>query len=129
LVSLVFVLSFAGLAQARNAEIESVIGAQIEAFKADDFEQAFTYASPSIRGIFGTSDRFETMVRNGYPMVWRPAELRFLDLRDVAGHLWQRVMITDADGRLHFLDYQMIQFENEWKINAVQIVQPPDPSA
>ena len=127
--SLVFALSFAGLAQAQNAEIEGVIGAQIEAFKADDFEQAFTYASPTIRGIFGTSDRFGTMVRNGYPMVWRPAELRFLELREVAGNLWQRVMITDSAGRLHFLDYQMVQFENNWKINAVQVVQPPDPSA
>ena len=129
LFSLVFALSFAGLAQAQNAEIEGVIGAQIEAFKADDFEQAFTYASPTIRGIFGTSDRFGTMVRNGYPMVWRPAELRFLELREVAGNLWQRVMITDSAGRLHFLDYQMVQFENNWKINAVQVVQPPDPSA
>jgi hypothetical protein len=127
--SLVFALSFAGLAQAQNAEIEGVIGAQIEAFKADDFEQAFTYASPTIRGIFGTSDRFGSMVRNGYPMVWRPEELRFLELREIAGNLWQRVMITDAAGRLHFLDYQMIQFENNWKINAVQVVQPPDPSA
>ena len=69
------------------------------------------------------------MVRNGYPMVWRPAELRFLELREVAGNLWQRVMITDSAGRLHFLDYQMVQFENNWKINAVQVVQPPDPSA
>ena len=129
LFSLVFALSFAGLAQAQNAEIEGVIGAQIDAFKADDFEQAFTYASPTIRGIFGTSDRFGTMVRNGYPMVWRPAELRFLELREVAGNLWQRVMITDSAGRLHFLDYQMVQFENNWKINAVQVVQPPDPSA
>lgn len=129
LLSLVFALSFVGLAQAQNAEIEGVIGAQIEAFQADDFEQAFTYASPTIRGIFGTSDRFGAMVRNGYPMVWRPEELRFLELREVAGNLWQRVMITDGAGRTHLLDYQMIQHESLWKINAVQVLKAPELNA
>jgi len=129
LLSIIFVLSFAGLAQAQNAEIEGVIDAQIEAFQADDFERAFTYASPTIRGIFGTSDRFGAMVRNGYPMVWRPDELRFLELREVAGYLWQRVMITDGGGRVHLLDYQMIRHENLWKINAVQVLKAPDLSA
>lgn len=129
LLSIIFVLSFAGLAHAQNAEIEGVIDAQIEAFQADDFERAFTYASPTIRGIFGTSDRFGAMVRNGYPMVWRPDELRFLELREVAGHLWQRVMITDGAGRVHLLDYQMIRHENLWKINAVQVLKAPDLSA
>ena len=122
----------AGLATgafAQSAEIEANIAAQIQAFKADDFVTAFTFASPNIQNFFGTPENFGAMVRNGYPMVWRPAEVRFLELREVAGALWQKVMITDGNGQLHVLDYQMIQQENGWKINGVQLLGNSDPAA
>jgi len=67
-----------GPAQAQSDEIKAVIGNQIEAFLADDFATAFTFASPMIREIFRTPENFGSMVRNGYPMVWRPAEIRYL---------------------------------------------------
>ncbi len=122
----------AGLASgafAQSDEIEANISAQIQAFKADDFATAFTFASPNIQRMFGDPDNFGVMVRRGYPMVWRPAEVRFLELREVAGNLWQKVMITDGDGRVHLLDYQMIQQEGLWKINGVQLLGNSDPAA
>ncbi|WP_170414774.1 DUF4864 domain-containing protein [Ruegeria atlantica] len=122
----------AGLASsafAQSAEIEANIAAQIQAFKADDFVTAFTFASPNIRSLFGTPENFGAMVRNGYPMVWRPAEVRFLELREIGGALWQKVMITDSNGQVHVLDYQMIQRENGWKINGVQLLGNSDPAA
>lgn len=122
----------AGLASgaiAQNAEIEANITAQIQAFKADDFSTAFTFASPNIQRLFGTPENFGVMVRRGYPMVWRPADVRFLELREVAGALWQKVMITDRDGRVHILDYQMVQQESGWKINGVQLLGNSDPAA
>lgn len=123
LCSLLLVIGLMGSAAAQDADIEATIGAQIEAFKADDFAQAFTFASPNIQGIFRTPDNFGNMVRNGYPMVWRPAEIRYLELREIAGVLWKKVMITDTKGAVHILDYQMIKLENGWKINGVQMVQ------
>ncbi len=122
----------AGLASgafAQSDEIEANISAQIQAFKADDFATAFTFASPNIQRMFGDPDNFGVMVRRGYPMVWRPAEVRFLELREVAGNLWQKVMITDGEGRVHLLDYQMIQQEGRWKINGVQLLGNSDPAA
>ncbi len=122
----------AGLASgafAQSAEIEANIAAQIQAFKADDFATAFTFASPNIQRLFGNPDNFGAMVRNGYPMVWRPSDVRFLELREVAGALWQKVMITDGDGAVHILDYQMIQQKNGWKINGVQLLGRADPAA
>lgn len=109
--------------------IEATITAQIDAFLNDDFETAFTYASPNIQGIFGNSDRFGMMVRQGYPMVWRPDNVEYLELRNFSGALWQRVKIRDRDGRLHFLDYQMIETGDGWKIDGVQILQAPGISA
>lgn len=116
----VFLLAFPAIAQ--REPVTEVIGSQIAAFLNDDAETAFTYASPSIRRIFGTSERFSQMVRQGYPMVWRPAAVRYLQLREVAGNLWQRVMVTDASGAVHLLDYQMVKTERGWKINAVQLL-------
>ena len=102
--------------------IEGTIQSQIDAFRADDFVEAFRFASPNIRSMFGDASNFGLMVRNGYPMVWRPDELRFLELREIAGSLWQKVMIRDLAGDIHILDYQMIETEEGWRINGVQIL-------
>ncbi|WP_299617974.1 DUF4864 domain-containing protein [uncultured Tateyamaria sp.] len=118
-----------GAVSAQDAEIEGVIGSQIEAFKADDFVSAFEFASPSIRGMFRTPENFGRMVTQGYPMVWRPAEVTFLELREVAGALWQKVQIVDGKGVVHWLDYRMQETENGWKISAVQLLDDPGLSA
>ena len=114
--------------EAQKAPITTVIGAQIEAFLADDVSRAFSFASPGIRQIFGTPERFGMMVEQGYPMVWRPAEVDYLELREVAGALWQRVMVRDGAGAIHLLDYQMIETPEGWKINAVQLLKAPGAS-
>lgn len=114
---------------AQDRDIKATIGAQIKALQADDFATAFTYASPSIQGIFGSAENFGVMVRRGFPMVWRPEQVKFLDLRKDEGRMIQKVMITDAQGQVHLLDYQMIDFESGWKINGVQIIKAPGVSA
>lgn len=127
-----FSMSFAAAAQevvAPEPGIEATIQSQVDAFLADDFARAFTFASPTIQGMFGTPENFGRMVRNGYPMVWRPADVQFLELRDFRGALWQRVMVRDAMGRVHLLDYQMVEGEDGWRINGVQLVPMPDVGA
>lgn len=109
-------------ARAQDGAIPEVIRDQISAFQADDFGAAFDHASPTIKRLFGTPDRFGQMVQNGYPMVYRPAEIRMLEQRDAGAARVQRVMIRDAAGRLHFLDYQMVPTDDGWQINGVQIV-------
>ena len=96
----------------------------IQPRKADDFGTAFTFASPNIKGIFGTAERFGQMVRQGYPMVHRPDDVRFLGLREDSGRTIQRVMIRDAQGRLHMLDYEMIETPEGWQINGVRLLPP-----
>ncbi|MDE4142745.1 MULTISPECIES: DUF4864 domain-containing protein [Rhodobacterales] len=128
-----FVFSLVLLALPAGAEdrdrITGVIGAQIEAFRDDDVTRAFGFASPRIRSLFGTPERFGEMVERGYPMVLRPNQVRYLELREVAGNLWQRVLITDQDARLHLLDYQVVGEGSDWKINAVQILKVPQGNA
>ena len=114
---------------APDAGIEDVISRQVEAFQADDFATAFGFASPGIQSMFRTPDNFGAMVRNGYPMVWRPEDVTFGDLRRLGGALWQKVIVTDGDGRVFVLDYRMEQVGGAWRIAGVQILPAPDLSA
>jgi hypothetical protein len=116
-------------AAAQEAPIENTIRSQIDAFLADDFARAFTFASPTIKQMFGTPENFGAMVRNGYPMVYRPADVQMMELREIAGNLWQRVRITDQAGAGWFLDYMMVETAEGWQINAVQILPAPDVGA
>ena len=107
---------------ANQTAIETTITDQIAAFQADDFARAFSFASPTIKGMFGTPQNFGVMVQRGYPMVYRPNAVRMLDLREVDGRLWQRVMVTDQAGATHLLDYQVVETPEGWQINAVQLL-------
>jgi hypothetical protein len=109
--------------------IQATISNQIEAFMADDFVTAFSFASPNIKGMFRTPENFGLMVREGYPMVYRPQEVQMLELREVAGALWQRVLVTGPDGRGHVLDYQMVETVEGWQINGVQLLTSADVGA
>ncbi|MGB5863889.1 MAG: DUF4864 domain-containing protein [Sulfitobacter sp.] len=116
----------ATFAQAQSDEIRETITQQFEAFKADDFATAFTFASPSLQSFFLSPENFGRMVTQGYPMVWRPADVRYLDLREENGTFWQKVQITDDEGALHFLEYRMQRTQAGWRISGVQILDAPD---
>jgi hypothetical protein len=118
-------LALAAAAAPRAGEpadgIRAVITAQLEAFQRDDFAHAFTFASPMIQGIFGTPENFGRMVRNGYPMVWRPAEVEMGGLNSFGGRLYQDVILRDGSGRYYVAEYEMIEVEGAWRINGVRI--------
>jgi hypothetical protein len=126
-MAFIVALTLAAPALAQDA-ISDVITDQFRDFAADDFAGAFDHASPGIQGIFGSVDRFGTMVRQGYPMVWRYQSFRLTERREIAGALWQRVEVIDAEGRLHALDYKMEQGAAGWKIDGVQLLPPPVPN-
>lgn len=111
---------------AQEVPIEDTIRSQIDALMADDFARAFTFASPNIKGIFGTPENFGAMVKQGYPMVYRPAQVEMGELREIAGNLWQRVRVVDQAGAAWYLDYMMIETAEGWQINAVQLLPAPD---
>lgn len=123
-----WVSATAAMAQDR-AGIEEVIGSQLAAFNARDIDGAWQYASPNIQRLFGSPGNFAMMVQRGYPMVWDNAETRFLELRQIGGQWWQKIMLRDAAGGLHILDYQMIETGAGWQINAVQLLPAPDVGA
>ncbi len=114
-------LGLATGAVAQDADpIRSVIQGQMDAFIARDPVTAFTFASPMIKGMFGSPENFGAMVSSGYPMIWNPSSVKYLGLREVAGRQIQRVMVTDGTGKTHLFDYDMIEVPPDgWKINGV----------
>jgi len=130
--SLVFALmvsvGLSSAARADDAAVRAVIAAQIEAFLAGDVAQAYSYASPFIQQKFGTAEGFGRMVREGYPMVWRPSDVTFLEVEESGGKLWQNVFVRDAGGAGYIVEYEMINGPEGWKINGVRVREAPDSS-
>jgi hypothetical protein len=103
---------------------QAVIQAQLNAFAADDAKRAFSFAAPSIRAQFGTADNFLQMVRQGYPMVYRPANVRFAKPEMISGKLVQTVQFSDLDGAEWVATYHLERQRNKaWRINAC-VVEP-----
>lgn len=99
--------------------VRAIIEAQLAAFAADDAERAFSYAAPGIRALFVTAERFLAMVRNGYPVVYRPASVAFLKPEWIDGKLIQRVQMADAAGAAWMVVYELErQADKSWRIAA-----------
>ena len=102
----VFVLLFTFLiglsAPARAADdvstAQTVIRSQVEALVRDDAATAYSYAAPSIQGVFPQPDVFMAMVRQGYAPVYRHKSFEFGEGRAADGKIAQQVRIIDADG-------------------------------
>lgn len=129
ILGVVLAISISFSATAQQTEIENTINSQFEAFKADDFAGAFAYATPTLQMLFQSPENFKRMVISGYPMVWRPAEVRYVDLRERGGSMWQKVQITDGKGVTYLLDYKMEQTDMGWRIGAVMILDAPEATA
>lgn len=108
-----------------NPDIEATIGSQFDAFTARDVDEAWTYASPNIQSLFGTPENFGRMVEQGYPMVWTPGAVEFIDLQSLGSIIVQRVEVIDQSGTAHYLGYQMVETEGGWRINGVQVLRAP----
>ncbi len=111
------------------ADSRAVIERQLDAFQRDDWAEAFAFASPSIQRQFQNPERFSEMVRGGYPMVWRPADVAFLDAERRGAALIQRLRLTDAAGIAYIARYQMVEIDGAWRIAGVFIERAPDVGA
>lgn len=113
-------------AHAEDSGARAVISAQIDAFQADDISGAFGLASPFIQQKFGTPERFGQMVREGYPMVWRPSEVIFLEAKEIGGKLWQEVFLRDGTGAGWIAEYEIIELDGALRVNGVRIREAPE---
>ncbi len=110
--------------------IRDVIQKQVEAFRRDDGDTAFGYASPNIRGMFGTPDVFMDMVRQGYRPVYRPRVFEFREIVTLHGMVTQKVHVVGPDGRPVTAFYPMTQLpDGSWRIEGCYLQAPDEHQA
>ena len=77
----------------------------------------------TIKRKFGTVDTFMRMVRDGYPMVYRPREVEFLEALVKDGRTVQALSLVGPDGQavtaLYFMERQA---DGSWRINGVSLL-------
>lgn len=105
--------------------IQSIISAQIEAFKRDDGAVAFSYASPDIQMRFRDPKTFLAMVAAAYPQVHRPQSVAFLELTRINNVHVQKVLLRGPKGKLVMALYEMIRIDGRWWINGCTLAEPP----
>jgi len=108
------------------AEIRNIIIGQLDAFKADDAEKAFSFAAPNIRRIFRTPEIFLHMVRKSYQSVYRPQSFEFRPVQRIDGNVVQPLAVVGPSGISETALYVMeAQPDGSWKIGACILAQEP----
>ena len=134
LISSIFIVSFTNVSAEDSSEfiktldppleeIQEIISEQILAFRQNNAEEAYAFASSFIKSKFPSPSRFMAMVKGSYPMIWNPQEFKFIEQRGHASNIIQRVVFTDEDDSLFFFDYLMIKSEETWVIHGVYLVE------
>lgn len=117
---IIFLLSTSAfsLTDEDEQEIISVVSQQLQAFQDDDFEKAYSYASPTIKTIFSDYKKFRDMVVGQYQAVYRPKSINFGNVTTQGGTTFLEVYLVDPDGIFVTAIYTMQQQEDDsWLIN------------
>ena len=114
-ISLLSTLVFAD----ENEKVRNAISSQIEAFKENNIEKAYTFAAPNIQAQFLNPEVFGSMVKNGYPVIWRPKSFKFTKFQDFGNKSIQRVLFQSYNGSLETYDYILEKYADLWKIAGV----------
>jgi hypothetical protein len=100
------------------AAIRLVIQDQLQAFKAGDAPRAFFYASPGIKRTYRSAGAFVAMVKESYPLVFKPKAVIFEQPHNVLGIVTQTVILLTGEGQLVVASYLMEkEGGGDWKIN------------
>lgn len=99
----------------------AVIDRQLEAIGRDAWAEAFVFAAPGIQQKFGTPENFGRMVRDLYPMVWRPSSVEHLGVETEGVYQLHRLELRDAAGRAYVARYYLREVDGAWRIAAVII--------
>lgn len=115
------------ISETEKSEFQRIISAQISAFRADDGPTAYSFAAPVVRNIFPTPEIFMSMVKQGYPQVYRPQAFNFTEaLIDPLGRPAQKMRVVGPDGKTYEALYSMEkQPDGTWRISGCTLLEIP----
>ena len=109
--------------------VQNVITSQIQAFRSGDDDRAFSFASPRIRAMFGSSGNFMDMVKNGYQPVYAPRNFTFGRAIERDGTFYQEVLVTGPDGLEWVALYTLERIEDgSTRITGVRLARSNSPA-
>ena len=115
----------ASVSAADQQAIEQVITSQLDAFRRDAGDAAFSLASPSIQSMFGDASHFMGMVRQQYQPVYRPRSFAFERLETINERIVQRVTIIGPDGAAALALYTVEREpDGTWRIDGCTLTRP-----
>lgn len=115
------------VAPADAAAIRQVIQGQMNAFRIDDWNAAFAYASPAIQTKFQSPQIFSQMVTQAYQPVYRPRGVEFREVKASEFGPTQEVLVVGPDGLSYLAYYTMErQADGSWRISGCYLVRVPD---
>ncbi len=108
-----------------NEAYKAIITHQLKAISQDDAATAYSEAAPNVQKIFPSPDIFMSMVRGGYPAVYRNKQFSFGEAGiDPSGRPFQKVEILGMDGvRYEGIYFMERQPDGSWKISGVVMAQ------
>jgi hypothetical protein len=102
----------------------AVVQGQLAALARDDADKAFSYAAPNVRRSVGSAAEFMTMVRRGYPVVYRPSSVAFMKPEGRGDEAVQRVHMIDARGKSWLAVYSLQrQRDKVWRITGCAVAE------
>ena len=128
LLAFISMAAFAqSISETEKSEFQRIITAQISAFRADDGPTAYSFAAPVVRNIFPTPEIFMSMVKQGYPQVYRPQAFNFTEaLIDPLGRPAQKMRVVGPDGKTYEALYSMEkQPDGTWRISGCTLLEIP----
>jgi len=99
--------------------IQSVIDAQMAAFRDRDFEQAMSFADPSIQGLFVDASRFGAMVEQGYEPIYNNASHNFIEFNQLGAVAVQVLSVQSDSGTQAIAQYRLSKASGSWRITGV----------
>jgi hypothetical protein len=109
---------------ASEKQIIATVQGQLQAFKNDDAEKAFSYAAPSIRSLMVSAENFMDMVRNHYAVVYRPSDVVFLKPKVKGSEAALGVQMTDTEGTEWIAVYTLQRQKNKaWRITGCKLTE------
>ena len=96
---------------------KEIITQQIEAFKIEDAEKAYSFAAPYIKLRFDNSDVFMKMVKENYEPVSNPKDFYFLKSKIVNGEIYHQVQLISQSNKIYIATYSLTLTGNDWKIS------------
>ena len=104
--------------------VQTVVQNQLAAFASGNADKAFSYAAPDLRKSIGSSAAFMAMVKNSYPVVYRPASVVFLKAEGSGDEMVQKVQMLDASGTPYLAVYSLQrQKDKTWRISGCAVVE------